>query len=67
MKPCINCQKNEAEYCTQCIDESEKPTQSKNGEVSMLLAFCVSCETIVGGKNVDKHLDHHINLRRVRT
>ena len=65
MKPCVNCQKNEAMYCTDCIEDSEKPIITKDNETSMLLAFCVSCETIIGQKNVDKHLDHHIILKRV--
>jgi len=66
MKPCVNCQQNEAEYCTNCIDKSENPIRTKDKENSMLLAFCISCETIVGQKNVEKHIDHHINLRRVQ-
>lgn len=66
MKPCVNCQKNEAEYCSGCIDDAEQHRVESDTK-SLLLAFCVSCETIIGQKNVEEHVGHHINLRRVRT
>lgn len=66
MKPCVLCQKNEADYCTTCIDESERHTQKLESDKSLTIAFCISCETIVGQKNVDKHVGHHISLRRVQ-
>jgi hypothetical protein len=65
MKLCVNCQKSEAEYCGRCIDESRNPINEE--EKSMLLAFCITCETIIGQKNVEDHVGHHINLKRVCT
>lgn len=63
MKECVSCNKNEAMYCSDCIDESDKRKVVQDS--TMLLAFCISCETIVGQKNVEEHVNHHINLRRV--
>ena len=64
-KLCVSCQQNEAEYCSNCIDESDKHKVVE--EKTTLLAFCVQCETIVGQENVEDHVGHHINLRRVQS
>ena len=63
MKPCVSCQKNEAEYCSDCIDDTE-PKQIQ--ETTMKLAICISCETIINQKNVDEHAGHHIMIKKVQ-